>query len=566
MDMSSAVKLKNSGTEVPIDNHFKLYAGPGAGKTSFLVNHVKRILAQSDRLAKSRKIACITYTNIGVDTLKIKLDEATTDVEISTIHSFLYKHIVQPYLWKLKDCPFPIDKLNGHDEIRLRISQLRAYKTKSGQNYIADNSNIELENALRRITWKLIENNLELGFIKIYDGKVNGRNLKNTSYSIYKEICWEEGNLSHDDVLYFSYLLLKQEKRIREIVRAKFPYILIDEFQDTSPLQAEIIKLIVEKESILGVIGDPCQAIFSFQGTDEKLFDDFSISGMQLYVINDNRRSTEQIINVLNHMREGRDFKQKSPNNKQGEKPVLLVGTPSQAQNHLEKIIDSSKVYTLAYKNDVVKSVEFNLDDELEEKVEIINEDKDRGWRIHFIIQAIEYGRQLKIPEAIRLMKKAYRKTDGFSDRDAFINLKRFLDEYKSYSDGNITNFNNTFISGKYDIKEKVSRGDIRILYDSLTYKQIAVSVKVTDDISSFKTIHKSKGDEFDNVLVIARAKNEDECVDFLLKPDMGKEGHRVYYVALSRARKRLYINVPSLSASKYEDIEKLGIPIVPLH
>lgn len=73
MDLTNAVELENSDSEIPVDNHFKLYAGPGAGKTSFLVNHVKRILAESDRLAKSRKVACITYTNIGVDTLKAKL-------------------------------------------------------------------------------------------------------------------------------------------------------------------------------------------------------------------------------------------------------------------------------------------------------------------------------------------------------------------------------------------------------------------------------------------------------------------------------------------------------------
>lgn len=563
MDLSSAEELKNSDSEIPIDNHFKLYAGPGAGKTSFLVNHVKRILAESDRLAKSRKVACITYTNIGVDTLKAKLGEASTDVEISTIHSFLYKHVVQPYLWKLKDCPFPLDKLKGHDEVRLRFSQLKRFKEESVQGYLTDN--VKLEKALGNLSWRYVQGNLELGFIRFYDGKVEGLNIKNDSFHLYKEICWEEGNLSHDDVLYFSFLLLKQEKRIKEIIRAKFPYILIDEFQDTSPLQAEIIKLIVEQESTLGIIGDPCQAIFSFQGTDEKLFDDFSISGMQLYFINDNRRSTVQILDVLNHMRKGKDFKQKSPENKQGEKPILLVGTPSQAQDYIGEIIPNRKLYTLAYKNDVVKSVEFDLDEELGEEIEIINKDGDRGWRIHFIIHAIEYGRQLKIPEAIRLMKKAYRKTDNFSDRDAFINLKRFLDEYKNYSDESVTNFNNKFIYGEYGVKGELKTAKIKDTYDDLTYKQMAATVKVTDDISTFKTIHKSKGDEFENVLVISRAKDEEKCLDFLLKSDMSKENHRVYYVALSRAMRSLYINVPSLSENKHKDIKKLGIEIMQL-
>lgn len=568
MDLSSATELENSDAAIPINNHFKLYAGPGAGKTSFLVNHVKRILAETDRLAKSRKIACITYTNIGVDTLKTKLDDTASDVEISTIHSFLYKHVVQPYLWKLEDCPFPIEKLNGHDEVRLRYKQLEKFKKDSGQTRFFDD--MRLEKVLRKITWKLVDGTPELGFIRVGSGKVGKYSIKKTSYSIYKEICWEEGNLSHDDVLYFSYKLLSQERRIREVIRAKFPYILIDEFQDTSPLQAEIIKLIVEKESILGVIGDPCQAIFSFQGTDDKLFDEFSMNGMQLYIINDNRRSTEQIITVLNHMRKDRDFRQQSVDAKQGDEPIILVGTSSQAQDYLEKVIGNEELYTLAFKNSVVKSIELKLDEGLKDNInidelDIINADGDRGWRIHFIIHAIEYGKQLKITEAIKLMKKAYRKTDSFSERDAFINLKRFLDEYDNFSDENMTKFNNEFISGNYGVKEKVARGEKKKFFDSLTYKQLAATVKVEDDISSFKTIHKSKGDEFDNVLVIARAKKEDLCIEFLLKPDMGKEEHRVYYVALSRAKKRLYINVPSLSEGKLKKVGKLGINIVQL-
>ena len=108
MDLSNAIKLKNSQDCVPIDNHFKLYAGPGAGKTTFLTHHIRQILSHSEKLSKAKKIACITYTNIGVETLQSRLKGIGDDVEVDTIHSFLYKHVVKPYLWMLDDCPFPI--------------------------------------------------------------------------------------------------------------------------------------------------------------------------------------------------------------------------------------------------------------------------------------------------------------------------------------------------------------------------------------------------------------------------------------------------------------------------
>jgi len=101
-----------------IENHFKVVAGPGAGKTRWLCNHVRNVLSKSERLNKCRKIACITYTNVGVDAIIKRLGDSIDKVEVSTIHSFLYKHIVKPYIFLIKD-EFRLDpaKIDGHDEL-----------------------------------------------------------------------------------------------------------------------------------------------------------------------------------------------------------------------------------------------------------------------------------------------------------------------------------------------------------------------------------------------------------------------------------------------------------------
>ena len=77
------------------------------------------------------------------------------------------------------------------------------------------------------------------------------------------------------------------------------------------------------------------------------------------------------------------------------------------------------------------------------------------------------------------------------------------------------------------------------------------------------KTIHKAKGDEYDNVLVILDDKKY--SLDFILNPNLqnsNAEYQRVYYVACSRARNRLAISVPFLSDGAENTIRDKGVPI----
>ncbi len=69
---------------------------------------------------------------------------------------------------------------------------------------------------------------------------------------------------------------------------------------------------------VVGVIGDPCQSIFSFQGANVSTFSQFYLENMSLYVLENNHRSTEQIISVLNYVRKDEHFVQHSPDNKLG--------------------------------------------------------------------------------------------------------------------------------------------------------------------------------------------------------------------------------------------------------
>ncbi|MFR0778032.1 MAG: UvrD-helicase domain-containing protein [Zhenhengia sp.] len=566
MDLSVGTLLSDSKAPIDIDVHFKLFSGPGAGKTTFLVNHIKNIIRTSDKISTMRKIACITYTNIGVESIVSKLGSACENVEVSTIHSFLYKHVVKPYLWTLEDkYKFDLLNINGHDEVIATYSILKEWRTKTTQSFLNDDK--ELAKSLSNLTWILNDKKIELGFREPWHAKVGKYTIKKNSYFKYKEICWEKGLLSHDDILFLSNEIICENPRILEILRGKFPYILVDEFQDTNPIQSLIIKLIAEKETVVGVIGDNCQSIYSFQGADVEQFVSFHIPGMRIYYIEDNRRSTNEIINLLNHVRNQKSFIQKSPYNLQGEKPCVIIGDLFSTFEKIKSDCNDEKLYSLSYRKEVSNRLKYGIKNILSELAsdQLLFEDDERGRMIFFTIYSIENCRQQNYKDGLKNMKKAYRKNKNFDDKDAFENMKRLLDDYSNISELNISDFYNNYLCGFYDTKKKISSGKKKEYYDNLTYKQVACAVNINEDSSEYRTIHKAKGDEFENVLLILNPSDfkENRDLEFLFNPDMNNEEHRVYYVGLSRAKKRLYISIPQVSQEikiRLEEIKHVNV------
>lgn len=563
MDLSIAETLSNSDDLIDPETCFKLCAGPGAGKTRFLINHVNNVIANSSRLTLGKKVACITYTNIGVETIIKRLNNALDEVEVSTIHSFLYKHVVKPYLWVLnEDFEIPIVDIDGHEDIIPNYSILSEWINNTKQKHIQDLN--ALKDELMALKWVI--NDFGVIELKRKYPFNNPLKIRNNSLIEYKKICWKNAKINHDDVLFLSYKILKKNERILDIIRAKFPYIFIDEFQDTSPIQSEIIKMIGEKETIIGVIGDYGQSIFSFQGANVQKFIDFSINNMKLYKIENNYRSTNEIITILNHIRNETNFKQKSPDNKAGAKPKILIGDFFTAYSESIIFSKDNQVYTLSYRNETANTMKFGLEYsfEVEDIKNPIFKDTDykRGWLIAHIIPAIEYAKENKIKESLKFMKRAYRKYD-FDDKDALDNLIRLLNKYDQFKDISIKDFYNDFIYGNYGVAGKITRKRINAYYQSLRYYQVAATVRVNDDnFTLHRTIHSSKGDQFNQVLTILPSEND---LDFIINPNIQNEKHRVYYVSLSRAIQNLFINVPTLSDDKKALLITLGFELVDL-
>lgn len=143
--------------------------------------------------------------------------------------------------------------------------------------------------------------------------------------------------MSFDDILYFSHILLSRYPNIYKLIKARYPYIFVDEFQDTIPFVVDFLTLLGNDGVIIGVVGDKAQSIYDFLGATVQQFDNFALPEMQEFEIRGNRRSTKQIIELLNIVRT--DFSQDWLNGAEGMVPELLVGDMLNCyQQSIEKV------------------------------------------------------------------------------------------------------------------------------------------------------------------------------------------------------------------------------------
>lgn len=192
-----------------------------------------------------------------------------------------------------------------------------------------------------------------------------------------------------------------------------------------------------------------------------------------------------------------------------------------------------------------------NLDKKLLEDYSEYDSNSDRRNHISSFIKAIELAKNSKYKEAIKNVEWIYRK-DSNPRKRALSNLSILLKRYDEYSDGTLMDFYNILCNNLELSLSEFRAGSIKEFYKNTLYRKMAICVNIIEDTSNHITIHKAKGAEYDNVFVIG---NKD-MLSLLLKPNLDdNEEHRVFYVAMSRAKKKLFIQLHSLNDEVEEKI-----------
>ncbi|RKX36763.1 MAG: ATP-dependent helicase [Verrucomicrobia bacterium] len=145
----------------------------------------------------------------------------------------------------------------------------------------------------------------------------------------------ESNAMDFDDLLIYAHKLLAENEKIRGFYQDEFKYVLVDEYQDTNAIQAELVHLLVKAHGNLMVVGDDFQSIYSWRGADFRNFLDFdkAYPDAKTFKLQINYRSTPEILDVANEVIAG--------NPEQFQKELQAV-RENGAMPHLAKLRDGS--------------------------------------------------------------------------------------------------------------------------------------------------------------------------------------------------------------------------------
>jgi len=144
--------------------------------------------------------------------------------------------------------------------------------------------------------------------------------------------------------------------------------------------------------------------------------------------------------------------------------------------------------------------------------------------------------------------------------------LIRIVNEWKDFKESNIREFNNhyhDYLLNNFDIKigASISSGKAKAFAEKWSCSDMIQCLRIKDDISNVRTIHKAKGSEFETVIVALESEND---LNYIINPTIDSEDDecRIYYVALSRAKDNLIICIPTLNQGNRDALLGLNIEI----
>ena len=264
-----------------------LLAGPGSGKTFTIVNRILYLLEQG---VPPEKILVITFTKDAAISMKSRFCQITKKeypVNFGTFHSIFY-HMIQESLGIRQS------KLLTNSQKKKIISNVIYQKA---GNVISDEGNDisdVAEKMMIAISFFKNTENINKALKKIPE---MWKAYFQAVFEGYQKEIKRMNQIDFDDMLYECKKMLEQNINIRAYWQNRFTHILVDEFQDTNPIQYQTLKLMCNSTSNVFVVGDDDQAIYGFRGAMPNVLNDFvnDFEAEQL-LLRVNYRSSPEII------------------------------------------------------------------------------------------------------------------------------------------------------------------------------------------------------------------------------------------------------------------------------
>ena len=413
--------------------------------------------------------------------------------------------------------------------------------------------------------------------------------------------------MDYDDLLILFRQALTENEELREEMALRYTHIMVDEYQDTNGIQADIVRLLASKHGNIMVVGDDSQSIYSFRGANYRNMFEFSglFPGSKTIKLEQNYRSTQPILSLTNAIMDQasqRFTKCLYTERKDGSLPTVIdVGSdPEQAiyiSSGIKKYLEQG--YSLKDMAVLFRAAHHSFEIELELVRQNIPFVKFGGFKFlesshikdllcHLRVIAnkkdtISWGRILRLVKNIG-QKKSQRIIDwlgeesdditdltkwpGFSKNDE--GLKALSDLLVKLSEEGITpkkavelayeyydpilreNFDN-FPKRQKDLDQLIPMAgryeNLRAFLDELVLEPPASSMDIEpdtgDDFVTLSTVHSAKGLEWPIVFIIWTMEGYFPSARAHASEESIEEERRLMYVATTRAKDRLIMCYP---------------------
>lgn len=299
-------------------------AGAGSGKTRVVTTRIVYLIEQG--IAPS-SILGVTFTNKAAAEMRERIMKMTNhSVLICTFHSLGARILRESiHLLDYKRDFTIYDEEDVEKLLKVCLAELdirdKGLEAKVFRPLIS-----HAKNALQspdEITRTEVESAIEDLFYKVYH--------------LYQQKLREYQAVDFDDLLFLTVKLLQSSSALLEKYQDRWPFVLIDEYQDTNAAQYTLTRLLVQKSQNLFVVGDPDQSIYSWRGANLKNILNFEkdYPGARIIRLEQNYRSTSNILEAANHLISynlGRYEKNLWSDKGAGEKIKLFTGADDRAE------------------------------------------------------------------------------------------------------------------------------------------------------------------------------------------------------------------------------------------
>ncbi len=317
-------------------------AGAGTGKTRTLVFRVAHLVEIG---VDPRSILLLTFTRRAAEEMlrraSLLIDNRCARVSGGTFHSFA-NIILRQYGRKIDLSPaFTImDRSDSEDVIQLLRAEF-GLNTKE-KRFPRKQTVGEIYSMALNKQWT-IPDLIERDYPHLTDSLEDLLRL----YERYVDYKKGKALLDYDDLLIKLRNLLANHEEVRRRLSDTFQFIMVDEFQDTNRLQAEIVRLLAATHNNVMVVGDDAQSIYSFRGANFRNIMDFpkDFPGARIISLEENYRSTQPILSFTNEIiRRATERYEKNlfTRKKDGDTPLLVQAESEQAQSRFvcQKVLE----------------------------------------------------------------------------------------------------------------------------------------------------------------------------------------------------------------------------------